>query len=43
MLEGIRHVKVLHRQHVLQRLHGGIQGLSHLHRWGSIEKKEDDK
>lgn len=30
VLEGIRHVKVLYCQHVLQRLHGGIQGLSHL-------------
>lgn len=39
VLEGIRYVKVLHRQHVLQRLHGGIQGLSHLHRWGEYSKE----
>lgn len=43
VLERIRHVKVLYSQHVLQRLHGGIQGLSHLHRWGNIEREEDDK
>lgn len=32
VLEGVGDVKVLHRQHVLQRLHGRIQGLSHLRR-----------
>lgn len=32
VLEGVGDIKVLHRQHVLQRLHGGVQGLSHLHR-----------
>lgn len=30
VLEGVRDIKVLHGQHVLQGLHGGIQGFSHL-------------
>ena len=30
VLESLRHIKVLHRQHVLQCLHGGIQSLPHL-------------
>lgn len=30
VLESLRHIKVLDRKHVLQRLHGGIQGLSYL-------------
>lgn len=32
MLKGIWYIKVFHCQHVLQCLHGGIQGLPHLHR-----------
>ena len=30
VLERLGHVEVLHRQHVLQRLHGGVQSLPHL-------------
>ena len=30
VLEGVRDVKVLHGQHVLQGLHGGIQSFSNL-------------
>ena len=30
VLEGLGHVEVLHRQHVLQGLHGGVQSLPHL-------------
>lgn len=31
VLEGLGHVKVLHRQHVLEGLHRRIQSLLHLH------------